>query len=45
MNVFKKRAVLIFLRPSVRYINVLNYRVIYMYIINKIAVLAYICVA
>jgi hypothetical protein len=29
------------LRPSVRYINVLSYRVIYIYITNKKAVLAY----
>jgi hypothetical protein len=36
---------LTFLRPPVRYVNVLSYRVIYMYIANKKAVLAYVCIA
>jgi hypothetical protein len=33
---------LTFLRPPVRYINVLSYRVIYICIANKKAVLAYV---
>jgi hypothetical protein len=32
------------LRPFVRYINVLSYKVIYIYIANKKAVLAYVCI-
>jgi hypothetical protein len=33
------------LGPPVGYINVLSYRVIYMCIANKKAVLAYVCIA
>jgi hypothetical protein len=33
------------LRPPVRYVNVLSYRVIYMCIANKKAVLAYVHIA
>jgi hypothetical protein len=36
---------LIFLGPPVRYVNVLSYRVIYMCIANKKAVLAYVRMA
>jgi hypothetical protein len=36
---------LTFLRPSVRYVNVLSYRVIYIYITNKKAVLACVYIA
>jgi hypothetical protein len=36
---------LTFLRPPVRYVNVLSYKVIYMCIANKKAVLAYVCIA
>jgi hypothetical protein len=33
------------LRPPVRYVDVLSYRVTYIYIANKKAVLAYVCIA
>jgi hypothetical protein len=36
---------LTFLRPSVRYVDVLSYRVIYIYIANKKAVLACVRIA
>jgi hypothetical protein len=36
---------LTFLGPSVGYVNVLSYRVIYIYIVNKKAVLACVCIA
>jgi hypothetical protein len=36
---------LTFLRPSIRYVNVLSYRVIYICIANKKVVLAYVRIA
>jgi hypothetical protein len=36
---------LTFLGPSIRYVNVLSYRVTYIYIANKKAVLVYVYIA
>jgi hypothetical protein len=33
------------LRPPIGYVDMLSYRVIYIYIANKKAVLAYVCIA